>query len=340
MNTTSLFKRNLVIFGIPVLLIISLIFLTKTSVFIDYTNSLSNAITIDILLIVPFIYYLLIRKTKIPKTTVVPFIILGIVICSFILPKEHQNYLNLFKSYILPVIELSLASFIIYNVRKAIIKFKAEKVHAYDFYTTLKNTCYQMLPRAIVIPFITEIAVFYYGFIYWKKRRLNSNEFSYHKDSGGTGLYIAILFLIAIETVAFHLLLMQWNHTAAWILTLISIYSGIQIFGFLKSIYKRPIAIENNTIYLRYGILKETNIAIDSIASIELSSKEITTEDSVAKLSILGDMESHNVIIRLKEENTLTGLYGKKRAYKTLLLHVDEKVEFKYKIDTYISTNL
>lgn len=108
MNKTVLLKRNLFIFGIPVLIMISMVLLTKSPAFLNHTNKLSVAITADLLLIVPFIYFLLIRKTAIPKTTVVPFVILGVVICSFIIPKENQDYLNLFKSYILPVIELTV----------------------------------------------------------------------------------------------------------------------------------------------------------------------------------------------------------------------------------------
>lgn len=333
MNKTVLLKRNLFIFGIPVLIMISMVLLTKSPAFLNHTNKLSVAITADLLLIVPFIYFLLIRKTAIPKTTVVPFVILGVVICSFIIPKENQDYLNLFKSYILPVIELTVVAFIIYNLRKAIKQFKTKKTESYDFYSTLKKTCYEILPKGVVIPFAMEISVFYYGFIYWKKRALQPNEFSYHKDSGALGLLIALLFLIAIETVALHLLLAQWSATTAWVLTLLSIYSGIQILGFLKSIIKRPIAIANGKLYLRYGVMKETTIVISNIESIKISYKDVMTDENVHKLSILGDLEGHNLVLRLKEENELIGFYGKKQSFKTLMLHVDDKTEFKNKID-------
>ncbi len=336
MNKLLNFQKNLIIFGIPILIIGTMITLAKSSIFTTNPDTLSIGITFDLLLTVPIIYFLLIRKTSIPKTTVVPFLIIGIVICSIILPVQNQYYLDLFKTWIFPVVELSIVSYIIYNVTKAIKRYRLNKSEKVDFFTTLKKTCYEILPKSVVIPVVTEIAVFYYGFIYWKKRKLNENEFSYHKDSGTVSLLIAIIFIVAVETVVLHVLLQKWNVTVAWILTFLSIYSGIQFLGFLKSMSKRPISIKDDKLYLRYGIMNETIIDLKSINSIEISSKDIEMNKETRKLSFLGELESHNVIIRLKQENELTGLYGIKRKYKNLALHVDKKNEFRNQINNAI----
>jgi len=323
------------------MLIIGLmVFIAKTSLFQMNPNNLAIGITFDLLLTAPFIYFLLIRKTSIPKTTVVPFLILGVIICSIILPQENQHYLSLFKTWILPLVELSVLSYVIYNIRKGIKSYKQKKDLSFDFFTTLKNTCYEILPKNVVIPVVTEIAVFYYGFIYWKKRELKENEFSYHKDSGTITLLIAIIFIVAIETVVFHILLAKWSNLAAWILTFLSIYSGIQLFGFLKSMFKRPISIENGKLFLRYGIMNEAIIDLKDIDSIEISSKDIELNKETRKLSFLGELESHNIIIRLKEENTLIGLYGMKRKFKNLAFYVDDKIEFKKRINNALQQRL
>lgn len=333
MNKTFNLQRNLIIFGIPLIIIGMMVLVSKSMIFNANPNVLSIGITFDLLLTVPFVYFLLIRKTNIPKTTVVPFLIVGIIICSSILPAENQYYLNLFKTWGLPIVELSILSFVIFNVRKGILRYKQNKTDSFDFFTTLKNTCYEILPKGLVIPVVTEIAVFYYGFINLRKRKLRENEFTYHKDSGTVTLLISIIFIVAIETVTIHILLAKWNTTVAWILTCLSIYSGIQIFGFVKSMLKRPISIENNKLFLRYGIMNETTIDLENIDSIEITSKDIELNKETRKLSFLGELESHNMVIRLKEENTLIGLYGIKRKYKNLALHVDNKIEFKNRIN-------
>jgi len=336
MYKTLNIPKNIIIFGIPMLIIGLIVFITKTTIFQMNPDKLTIGITLDLLVTVPFIYYLLIRKTNIPKTTIVPIIILGVLICSIILPQENQQYLGLFKTWILPLIELLVLSYVIYNVRKGIKFYKQKKELSFDFFTTLKSTCNEILPKKIVFPVITEIAVFYYGFIYWKKRDLKANEFSYHKNSGTITLLIAIIFIVAIETFVLHNLLIKWSSIAAWILTFLSIYSGIQIFGFLKSMYKRPIIIENNKLFLRYGIMNETTIDIRNIESIEVTSKDVELNKETRKLSILGELESHNIIIKLKEENTLIGLYGIKRKFKNIIFHIDDKNEFKNRINNAI----
>ncbi|MCF7560402.1 hypothetical protein L3X39_07115 [Sabulilitoribacter multivorans] len=331
-NKTINISKNLIIFGVPLLIIGLMVLIVNSSIFKINPTVLSIGVTFDLLLTVPLMYLLLIRKTNIPKTTVIPLLILSIIICTLILPTENQYYLNLFKTWVLPIVEISVLSYVIYNVRKGIKRYKLNKTDSFDFFTTLKQTCYELLPKGIVMPIVTEIAVFYYGFIYWKKRYLKNNEFSYHKNSGTIALLLAIILIVAVETFVLHILLIKWSSIAAWILTFLSIYSGIQILGFLKSILKRPISIERNKLYLRYGIMTETTIDLRDIDTIEISSKDIELNKDTRKLSILGALESHNIIIHLKKENELIGLYGIKRKYKNIALYIDDKIKFENQI--------
>ncbi|GGZ69966.1 hypothetical protein [Algibacter mikhailovii] len=331
-RTLSLSKKGVII-GMPLLILGMMVCLVNTSFFSEQTSKLSVGITFDLLLTMPLVYFLLIRKTSIPKTTIVPVIILGMVVGSIILPVQNQYYLNLFKTWIFPVIELSIISFVIYKVHKAIKHFKRYSIESVDFFETMKITCYEILPQKMVAPVVMEIAVFYYGFIDWKKRKLEENEFTYHKNSGTITLLVAIILIVAIETVVLHILLLKWSALAAWILTGLSIYSGIQLFGFLRSMYKRPISIKKDKLFLRYGIMNETTIDLNHIDRIEVSSKDLDWNKESRKLSFLGELESHNYIIYLKKEYTLIGLYGVKRSYKNLAFYVDNTMAFKKKID-------
>ena len=333
MKNTVILQKNLIIFGLPILIIGLMILISKSSFFISNPNSLSIGITFDLLLTVPLIYFFLIRKTDIPKTSVVPFFIIGIVICSLIIPEENQYYLNTFKTWVLPIVEVTVFLFIYFKVKKTIKKYKINKRNSTDFFTNLKTTCNEILPKKLVIPFVTEFGVIYYGFIYWKKRKLKNNEFSYHKENGTIALLAVLILIIAIETIVLHLFIEKWSLIAAWALTGISIYSGIQIFGFLKSIIKRPISIENDLLYLRYGIMKESIINIKNIDSIEVSTKDFETNDESTRLSLLGELEGHNVIIHLTKPNTIKGLYGIKKEYKKIAIYIDNKQEFVNQID-------
>ncbi|WP_338791291.1 hypothetical protein [Bernardetia sp. MNP-M8] len=350
-------KQFLLLF-IPVLLLVSLIFFIQSPYFLPQSDNLTLAISIDFVLTIPIIYFLAIRKTKISNLTAITLMIAGLFLGLYFLPKENQVYLQLFKTYFFPVIELSILSVVIWKVSRAIKKYRALKANyevdldknttdiSFDFFTVLRNSCEEILPKLPASLLATEIAVVYYSVINWRKIKINPlKEFTYHKNSGTVGLLGALVFIIAIETIAIHLLLTQWSVVGAWILTILSIYTGFQLLAFAKSFSKRPILIENDTLYLRYGIMSETEIEIKNIKSIEVSEKSleelleiegIESKDQIKlyqKLSPLGNLEQHNIIIRLHEKAKLNGIYGINKEFEVLAFHVDEKVEFMNQIE-------
>lgn len=318
--------------GVPVVLFTALIGLMSWPGF-SGNSALNLAITLDLLITVPVAYYLVIRKTAVPKTTVIPVMIAGLLIGSSFLPEDGQTYLDLFKTWALPAVELGVLAYVVIKVRSAISIYKGLQGATPDFYRALQTTCRGILPESLALACATEIAVIYYGLLHWRSRSLRDREFRYHRKSGTPALMGAFVFVIGIETFALHLLLEQWSSVAAWVLSALSVYTALQVLGFAKSLAQRPIAIEGQQLMLRYGILNECEIPLQDIASVELSSKPLPKEPLARKLSPMGEMERHNVIIHLKRTHVLRGIYGLKMQWDTLALHVDEPVRFKAQLD-------
>ena len=316
------------VFILPVFFFSFLIWLMQSDILSD-NNQLSFAITLDLLVTVPFVYLASIWKTKIPRTTVIPVLMLCILTGNIVLPNDSQVYLDLFTSWCLPLIELSILGFVIYKLRKAIMHFRSLNSDAFDFYDLLKKTCSEFLPAKLVTPVVTEISVIYYGFLSWRKRILLPNEFSYHKRSGTPAVFAGIIMIILIETFAVHVVLLKISYWAAWFLFALSIYSALQMIGFARSLSHRPIAINDDKVLLRYGIMQEAEILIDHIDKVELSRKRLLKELNIRKLSILGDLEPHNVIVHCNAEQSMTGLFGIRRSFCSLALHIDEPERFK-----------
>lgn len=362
MNTTFLqhlkSNRDLLLLSIPLFLLGMLIYLIHSPYFLPQSDNLTLGISIDFVITIPVIYFLVIRKTKIPNFTAITLMIVGLFIGLSVLPKENQAYLQLFKNYFFPFVELGILGIVLWKIRTAVQKYKSVAAEvrgdaatvSFDFFTVLKNSCEEILPKLPASLLATEIAVVYYSILNWKKKEIDAlKEFTYHKNSGTVGLLGALVFIIAIETIAIHLLLAQWNNIVAWILTALSIYTGFQLLAFAKSFSKRPILIENGILYLRYGIMSETEIQIENIESIKLSEKpleeliEKEAEDDTEKaklyqkLSPLGNLEAHNIILRLKNKEKLKQLYGINKDFEILALHVDDKANFKEKIEQMIS---
>ena len=314
-------KHQIVPFLIPVILISLLVLTTRSSLFMAQPKLTSALITIDLILTIPFLYFLIIRKKKILIYTIIPAVGLGLFVCNKIIPLEHQIILPVLAKWLLPITETVVIGYILLHLKKARRKHLQRKGSRLDFYTTTKRIAEDILPSVIARIIATEIAVVYYSLFSWKKRPLNEGEFSNYKKSTTTSSLLGIMLIITVETFVFHYILKQQGATKVWGITLLSLYTLIQILGFLKSHIKRPITFKGNMLYLRYGIMKETSIHLDNISSIVLSSNSTIPSNS---LSIFGKHESYNVILILKQEETLYTLYGFKKKYLTISFFVDE----------------
>lgn len=335
---TSLFYRHPALRLVPIALLFFFLYLLSTSpIFGRDAQLLSMAITIDILITVPLLYFLLIRKTTIPNITTVPVVVGGMLLGGLMLPEENQEYLELFRTWGLPFVELGVITYIGLTVRKAVRKYGQERTVNGDFFTALKSTTQGIAPGLPGRAMAMEIAVIYYGLLTWQHRPLRENEFTYHRESGGGIVWIIILFLVGIETLVFHLLLVQWSAIAAWVFSALSIYSGLQVLGIFKATFSRPILISEDSLILRYGLMNEITIPFRDIDSLTTNSSSFSQNESDVALSPLGELENQNILLVLKGKKRMLGLYGISKEVIRLKFHVDQPEKFSAEMTRHIS---
>ena len=325
---TKVLNREYLALGFLIAFLAFCILLTRTQAFLLDSSNLSMALTLDLLITLPLVYFLLIRKSRIPVYTCFSVFILGIITASYIIPEEHSSILDLFKSYALPIIELTVIAVVLFKLWSVRKTFNTKTLNL-DFYDNLKSACKESLPPKIDALMANEVAVFYYLFKTEVPKKKDS-QFTYHKKSGTKLIVSVLLFLIAIETVVMHILLHQWKPTVAWVATFLSIYTCLQIFSYLRSMNKRLIEIdeERSQLKLRAGYFNESNIALNNIDKIEMSQRTLNKADGFIKLSPLDMIDSHNVIIHLNEEETLYKMYGFKKEYQSIGVFLDEPKKF------------
>ncbi len=315
--------RNL-IFLLPPAIILACVYVAGSPLFADNPHQLSAAITFDLLISTPVIYFLIIRKRSIPKTTVIPVFILGIIVASIILPAEHQYYLSLVKTWFLPLLEITIVTYLIVTIRKAFKKVKQSQATTPDFYMAAKQAADSFLPKGVSAAFATELSMIYYGFIHWRKHILQPHEFSYHKTTSTRMVLGVFVFLIIIEAFAVHLLLQNYSTIAAWILTILSIYACFQVYGILRSLGKRPITLNNDLLTLKYGVMGQVEIPLNQIQSITEQTTSLDQVEGLVYLSPFKDMEGHNVLIEVTAPMKLTGFYGFTKEFTRIALYLDE----------------
>lgn len=317
----KILHRKSLVFGLPLLLLLFLVFLQRSSIFAAHSADLARGITLDFIITTPLLYFMLVRKRKdIPKLTVLSVFIGCLIIASFVLAVEHQSLLKSVKAIAIPLVELTVVVYLVIKVRtmlKAYVDNEAEKL---DFFDTLKAACTSTFPGRIGDLFATEIAVVYYFFKAKKKREVKDNEFTYYKKSGIVTVAGAFIGLAVVETLIVHFLIQLWSDKVAWVLTFISFYTCMQIIALLRSMPQRLIEIDRDRkiIHLRYGFFSQTSIPIGEVSKLFKHRKTLPTNKSVVSFSPLEDLDGHNVIIETTSENVAHRLYGIKKKYSAL----------------------
>jgi hypothetical protein len=337
-SKTSFLKANTIAFIIPITLILTLLLLLNSTAFTTHQNLLSTFITIDFLITIPIVYFLLIRRTTISNFTIAPFLIICVIIASYVIPTANQDTLTVVKTCLIPIVELSVLAIVLLKVIKAIKHYKTQANNHEDFYSILQDTCKSLFPAVPAKLVVNEIALLYYGFFNFKKTELKPNEFTNYKGSGILSTLGAVIFLVAVEMVTIHILAAKWSSILAWILTGLSIYSAIQIIGIIRSVPKRPLTINENELILRFGILSETIIPMEAIDHISLAdSSDFDKEKTTKTLSLLGELENSNIVLHLKTPQQLQFIYGKPKQYSKLLFFVDDNQSFKTEVEALLS---
>lgn len=139
-------KETLLLFGLPLFILVSLALFASSD--IALSNSLiSKSITLDLIITIPLIHWVLIRKKDISKFSVLSFFVIGVLIASFVIPEENQSFISFIKNWILPFIELGIVTIILLKIRKTIQVYRFTKNSSPDVFTILKKTCSNVFPK-------------------------------------------------------------------------------------------------------------------------------------------------------------------------------------------------
>ncbi|OSY87963.1 hypothetical protein WH52_07960 [Tenacibaculum holothuriorum] len=323
MRNTINFNKRYLVFGVPLLMILSLVVLLKSPLFIP---KLSSFVIIDFLVTIPLVYFFIVRKTSISNKTTISIALLGFVLITILIPEEYQGSFSKFKTLLLPVIELLLIGFVIVKTRVAIKKIRESNDDSKDFFELMQQVCNEILPFGLGTVFASEISVVYYGLFNWKKRTLKENEFTYHKDGMATSVILGFLLVVVVEMFVTHSMMQHGNVRGSIVLGILSAYTMLQVIAVLRSLSKRPIYIDEQKeeLVLRFGILSNAIIPFSSIEKTELSTKDIPEKSIIKFFSPIGRSGGHNIILHFNKEIKFNGFYGFKKKAKSLAIFVDE----------------
>lgn len=327
-------------FAVPAGIILVSVILASGSILKEHPE-LATGIIYDLCILSPLTYFLLIRKKSIPNLTVVPFFIFGVVLASLLIPREQSFHLEIIKTFLLPAVEIIVLAVVIIKVRKAVKTVGTLSFKDNDMYMKLQEATLQItgIPKAAKI-IATELGMLYYALFAWKFKKPLPNEFTGYKENGVIAVLGVLIFLIVIETVALHFLLIRWNAVVAWIIFGLSLYTILQVLGHLSALKRRYSFISENELYLKYGLFGDLCIPLQKIKDVELTSEKIDeTQGKVEYLSLSKDLEGYNIVIYLNEELSINSVYGISRPCSIVAFFIDDKDNFIYQLNKSLKVN-
>ncbi|NUO80412.1 hypothetical protein HUU05_10080 [candidate division KSB1 bacterium] len=304
--------------------------IVASALFAQNPDMFAFAITCDIALVIPILYYFLaVRRKHVPPITLVPIFILSLVLAGLILPVEQHAYLDLLK-LVIPALELLVLSYIVVKIRAIIRSFREVRTDALYFSDALAESCARVLGQLSGLGFIlTEFSLLYCAIWGWfnkyKTGKASDAVFCYHRKSGYGAILGAIVMMLVVETLALHLLLQTWSALAAWIFTGLSAYSLLWMIGDYHAMRLHPIILRDDTLSLRTGLRWRVNLPLDQITAIEKFRAREQRGKEYLSMALFG---SPRLVLHCKAPVLVHGLFGLKRVVTQIGLSIDEEKLF------------
>jgi hypothetical protein len=312
--------------GILLTLLAALVAISQSSL-MTADDLFPTALAIDFLITLPVAYFILIRRTAVPKITLVPVFFFSFLIASFVLP-DRVAFMNLAGGLVVPAAELGVLGYLAFRLYRTRETYRDGMQSGSDLMERLRTAfSKEIKPSAIARAAAFEAAIFAYTLIKWRRRPVDGMVFTYHRESSAHLIVGVFLFLIAVETIGIHLLLALWSETLAWVATALSIYLALQLFAHLKALLLRPVVVTEDCLYLRCGILGDAIVPRGNVGSAEMIG--VTEyDDGGIDLLPLGAMSQPNIQLSLMEPVTVYGVYGLKKTGRVIRLCVDDPDAF------------
>ena len=304
------------------------VFVAGTVPRVERPDVLATAVTLDLTVIVPLLYYgLLVRRNRWPLITVAPVFLLSLLAASFVVPADHQGLLQALK-YLAAPAELLLLGYLGLTVARTARRFQAASG---DVLERLRESLRDVLHAPWAADMLAfEIGWLYYALFSWRTRPTDATKhfaFSYHKKNGYGAILAGILVAMLIEVIALHALIWMWNPGLAWVVTALSLYGMLWLLGDWRAVCLRPILVEKDALIVRIGLRWTVQVPFAAIAWVRpVEAKPLSRKTSGYLNAIL--LGTPQYLISLNHPIVAHGLYGMRRTITTLGLAVDDPSSF------------
>jgi hypothetical protein len=318
----TLVRRPNVLFGLAATAVIgACIAVLRSRAFAASPDVAAWGITFDLTISLPLLYwFFVVRGGRARPLTIVPVFLLGTMMAARLIPGSQQDFLRQLRQVVGPVAELLLIGALVSRVLAA----RKERPASTDPYDRIATAARTLAGEGLVAAVITsEVATFYYAFFGWKQQpEPRERTVTFHERNGWGTILICIFVLIAAEGLAMHLFLARWNTTAAWGWTALDLWAVIWLLGDYQALRLRRSWIDEEALYIHYGLRWTVTIPRALIAAVgEIREESEWKRKDVLKLAIL---DAPRWKITLREPLIARGMAGMRKEVRALAILPDQ----------------
>ncbi len=294
-------------------------------------GAIALAITADIAIGVPLLYYVLLaHKGYLPTSWVIGLYFIALAAVRFILPVPYQSYLN-FVDVLAPVGEVVALGVLAVKARDIVRQVRVLQADELYFTDALRKGIQHAFGRTFIASLLsTELSLMFFAFVGWFTRfhidKPNHLAFSYHRNMSYRLVFLTVGFIAILETPVLHLIIQIWSPQAAWIVTFLSIYTLWWILGYYQSTRLQPVVLGPTDLHIRTGFRYRATIPLSHIAEVRKAMFADKQSEDFLNVAVFGEP---SLVICLKEPEAVVGFFGKSEQCKLIGITLDDENAFR-----------
>jgi hypothetical protein len=258
-----------------------------------------------------------------------PFVVLalGFIAARLLLPANARAGLSALR-FAWSAVELLVIAVAVAQAGRIRRRYRAQRANGaapIDALETALTPSIGELPSRLLA---TELTVLGYAFAGWLRSTPSDDArtFSMHRRAHYSTVVGMFVFLIAVETLLLHVLVMHKSHVAAWLLSASSIWCALWLIGAAHSLRLEPLRFADDALVVT-GIRWRARVPYDAIvATTAVGLGDGATRKSATTLDATV-LRRADVRLRLSRPLEARGLLGRTRRFDELVLTVDRPDE-------------
>ena len=174
-------------------------------------------------------------------------------------------------------------------------------------------------PRALSSALATEVCAAMLAVTGWFRRA--PAGYSMHRNTGFMMMFGVLCALAIVETVGVHLVVMQWSATAALVITILSAYGLLWMFGMAHAVRLSPLRFLGEDLVIERGFQSRLVVPRALIAD---ATPVATKVDGALDLAYFDP----NVLLVFREPIAVHGLFGRTKTADRVTISVDDRDRF------------